>query len=71
MKWVWEFFAWAIIASLLAILVRLILVETNCDEIVKKHIGDSIPRSIDVNPAGDFLTGECSYKMISNNIKVS
>jgi len=70
MKWVWEFFVWAILASLLAVLARLIMIETNCDEVVSKYIGDNIPRSIDVNPAGDFLTGECSYKMISKSIKV-
>lgn len=71
MKTTYEIIIWGIFAMLAAVLVRLILVEIDCDEIVKKHIGDRIPRSIDVNPSGDFLTGECSFKMISNSIKVS
>lgn len=70
MKSVFDIVAWAIIACLLAILVRLILTDIKCDEVVAKHIGDSIPRSVIVSSSADFLTGECSYKTISKNIKV-
>jgi hypothetical protein len=70
MRYFWEVFVWVIIISLLAILTRLILVENTCDEVVSEYVGDTIPRSIRVNASGDFLTGECSYKMISKSIKV-
>ncbi len=71
MKYFWEFFSWIIIFSLLVILTRLILVETNCDKVVSEYVGDTIPRSVHVNADGDFLTGECSYKTISKRIRVS
>lgn len=56
---------------LLTVLIRLLYVEEECENIVNKHIGDSIPRTTTVNIAGNYLSGECSYKIISQTIEVT
>ena len=57
--------------TMLALLIRILYVDEVCEEVVDKHIGDSIPRTITVNSFGDYLTGECSYQTISETIKVT
>ena len=55
---------------MLAGLIRILYVDEVCDEVVKKHIGDSIPRSTEVYITGNYLTGECSYYTTSQTIEV-
>jgi hypothetical protein len=62
---------WVLLFFVAVLLFRFIYVDTTCDVIVTDHIGDTIPRTIHVSPSGDILTGECSYKLISQTYKVS
>ena len=56
---------------LLTVLIRILYVDEKCEDIVNEHIGDSIPRTTTINISGNYLTGECSYKIISQTIEVT
>jgi hypothetical protein len=65
---------WVILGTVVfvavALLIRLLYVEDVCEAVVDKHIGNSIPRTVKVNSHGNILTGECSYKLVSQSFEV-
>lgn len=61
---------WIVTFFLLSLLIRFLYVEDVCEVVVDKHIEDTIPRTIKVASKGNILTGECSYKLISQTFEV-
>jgi len=59
-----------VVSVAVAVLIRLLYVEDVCEAVVDKHIGNSIPRTVKVNSHGNILTGECSYKLVSQSFEV-
>lgn len=65
----WAIFGIVVFVAV-ALLGRLLYVEDVCEEVVDKHIGDTIPRTVKVHSHGNILTGECSYKLVSQSFEV-